>query len=75
MTEPPRLPIGNDSGPLTPMCRNCGHRHAGAVYGWICVGCPCVRYAPEWPKPSDPPLEVAAPVTGGGDGDSHEGTL
>ncbi len=28
-------------------CAECGHQHAGADLGGICIGCPCERANPE----------------------------
>ena len=42
--------------PATNECANCGHEHAGAEYGWICVGCPCPKFQPKIdvvPAPAD----------------------
>lgn len=27
------------------LCQACGHRHTGAAFGFICIGCPCAHQA------------------------------
>ena len=38
--------VYNGKGPWR--CSECGHRHTGRKFAYICIGCPC-NYVPDHP--------------------------